>query len=204
MGGGAALGRLRVGAAYAFLQPCRLEKVSVGLLRKLRSGLKERRLRFSERAVTKPLTLKENQGNQYNMKLREVMTKDPVYIKPDTTLQEAASKMRELDVGLLPVGDGVKLRGMLTDRDITIRAAAEGLDPKSTRVEDVMTKEVLYAFEDQDIEDAVHSMEEKQVRRLIILDRDKNMTGIVALADLATRTSDEHEKAEVLEGVSKH
>lgn len=137
------------------------------------------------------------------MKISEIMTKDPNYIGPDETLQEAARRLRDLDVGMLPVGDGVKLKGMLTDRDITMRVIAEGIDPKTVRVADVMTPEVIYAYEDQDIEDAAKIMDDKQIRRLIILNRDKDMVGIVALADLANRTRDPKVESDALEGVSK-
>ena len=78
------------------------------------------------------------------------MTTEPTYIGPNETLQEAARRLRDLDVGMLPVGDGIKLKGMLTDRDITVRVIAEGIDPKTLRVSDVMTPEVIYAYDDQD------------------------------------------------------
>jgi len=136
------------------------------------------------------------------MKLKEVMTREPQYLKPEASLQDAARTMKALDVGLLPVGDGKRLKGMITDRDITIRGTAEGCDPAHTAVADIMTPDVVFAFEDQDVAEAVEIMEERQIRRLVILDADKNMTGIVALADLATRTSDHGEKAHALEAVS--
>ena len=129
------------------------------------------------------------------------MTTDPVYIKPETTLQEAAAKMRDMDVGMLPIGDGVKLKGTVTDRDIVIRAVAEGKDVSSITVKDTMTPDVLYAYEDQGVEEVVSLMKDKHVRRLIILNRDKDMTGIVALADIAKHAEDEH-KAEAVKGVS--
>lgn len=137
------------------------------------------------------------------MKISEIMTKEPNYIGPNETLQEAARRLRDLDVGMLPVGDGIKLKGMLTDRDITVRVIAEGIDPKTVRISDVMTPEVLYAYEDQDVEEAAKMMEDQQVRRLIILNREKDMVGIVALADIATRATDSEVESEALEGVSK-
>jgi len=138
------------------------------------------------------------------MKLNEVMTKDPQYITPDLTLAEAARKMRELDVGFLPVGDGVKLKGMLTDRDIVLRAVADGIDLNTAKAGDFITEQVLYAFEDQDVEFAYETMRDKQVRRLIILNRDKDMVGVVSLGDLATRTDDVAKQSEALAGVSRH
>lgn len=137
------------------------------------------------------------------MKINEIMTKEPNYIGPNESLQEAALRLRDLDVGMLPVGDGVKLKGMLTDRDITVRVIAEGIDPKTVRVSDVMTPEVLYAYDDQDVEEAAKIMHDQQVRRLVILNRDKDMVGIVALADIANRAKDPGVESEALEGVSK-
>lgn len=137
------------------------------------------------------------------MKISEIMTKEPKYISPDDSLQEAACQLRDMDVGMIPIGDGVKLKGMLTDRDITVRVIAEGVDPQTVSVSDVMTPEVIYAYEDQDVEEAARIMEEQQIRRLIILNRDKDMVGIVALADLANRTKDPKVESEALEGVSK-
>ncbi|MEX2579533.1 MAG: CBS domain-containing protein [Verrucomicrobiales bacterium] len=131
------------------------------------------------------------------------MTRNPEYITPETTLQEAAKRMRDLDVGLLPVGDGSKVKGMLTDRDITVRATARAWDPKSGVAGEVMTPEVVYAYEDQELEEAIQIMEDNKIRRLIILDRDRNMAGIVALADLAVLTEEADQKAEVLEAVSR-
>ncbi|MFW5883366.1 MAG: CBS domain-containing protein [Verrucomicrobiota bacterium] len=137
------------------------------------------------------------------MQIKEIMTPNPLYLKPDTKLHEAAQKMRELDIGLIPIGDGNKLQGMLTDRDITVRAVAEGKNPQTTSVSEVMSGEVFYCFEDQELEDAVETMEKQQVRRLIILDRDKMMTGVVSLGDLATRVSERAPEARALEGVSQ-
>lgn len=137
------------------------------------------------------------------MKISEIMTKEPKYIAPDESLQEAARQLRDMDVGMIPIGDGVKLKGMLTDRDITVRVIAEGVDPQTVSVSDVMTPEVIYAYEDQDVEEAARIMEEQQIRRLIILNRDKDMVGIVALADLANKAKDPAVESEALEGVSK-
>jgi len=137
------------------------------------------------------------------MKISEIMTKEPKYIGLDQSLQEAAQLLRDLDVGMIPVGDGVKLKGMLTDRDIAVRVVAEGLDPKTVRIPEVMTPEVIYTYEDEDVEEAARIMEEKQIRRLIILNRDKDMVGILAVADLANRARDPEVESEALEGVSK-
>ena len=122
------------------------------------------------------------------MKLKEIMSTEVEVVRPDSSIQEAAEKMSSLDVGALPVCDGRRLSGMITDRDITVRATAAGRDPKTTRVSDCVSSELVYGFEDQEVEEAQALMEQKQIRRLPVLSRDKQLTGIVfALADLATK-----------------
>ena len=118
------------------------------------------------------------------MQIKTVMTCESVVVGPATTLQKAAEKMADYDVGMLPVCDGGRLVGVLTDRDIAVRAVAQACDPKTTTVRDVMTREVVYCFEDQEVEEAARLMEEKQVRRLPILDRKQQLMGIVSLNDL--------------------
>src|SRR5829696_6661330 len=122
------------------------------------------------------------------MRVREVMTRGVECTSPDATLQEAAAKMKSLDVGPLPVCDNDRLVGMITDRDITVRATAEGEAPTAVRVRDVMTPDVIYCFDDQDASEAARLMEQNQVRRLVVLNRDKRMVGIVSLGDLAVET----------------
>ncbi|MDB5313853.1 MAG: hypothetical protein JWO38_8055 [Gemmataceae bacterium] len=120
------------------------------------------------------------------MLVKDIMTRDVECVRPDATLQEAARKMRDLDVGPLPVcGDNDRLAGMLTDRDITVRATAEGKDPTRTPVRDAMTPDVVYVFEDQDVRDAADTMAARQIRRVVVLSRDKRLVGIVSMADLA-------------------
>jgi CBS domain-containing protein len=138
------------------------------------------------------------------MQVREVMTRDVECASPSASIQEAARKMRDLDVGPVPVcGDNDRLVGMITDRDIVVRAIADGLDPKTTRIQDIMTPDVIYCFEDQDLEDATHLMKESQVRWLVVLNRDKQLTGIVSLGDLAVKTGDESLSGEALGHVSE-
>src|SRR3954447_24071874 len=138
------------------------------------------------------------------MQVKEVMTRGVECTRPDASLQEAARKMRDLDVGRLPVcGDNDRLVGMLTDRDITLRAVAEGQDPKTARVQDVMTPDVLYCFEDQDVAEAARLMEENQVRRLAVLNSDKRLVGIVSLGDLAVKAGDEKPSGAALGQVSE-
>jgi CBS domain-containing protein len=137
------------------------------------------------------------------MQIKEIMTREPVVIQPDVVLKEAAVRMRELDSGVMPVGRTDRLVGMLTDRDITIRATAAGKDPNRTRVEEVMTPDVVYCFEDDDLRDAARKMEEHQLRRLIVLNRDKRLVGILSLGDLAVHTADDRLAGEVAEAVSE-
>jgi CBS domain-containing protein len=136
------------------------------------------------------------------MQINDIMTQYVEVISPEISIQEAAKQMRSLDVGVLPVCNGDRLVGMLTDRDLTIRAVANGRDPKTTTVEEAMTAEVAYCFEDQDTEEAERVMEKHQIRRLAVLARDKRLVGIVSLGDLAIK-DDENHAATTLERVSE-
>ena len=137
------------------------------------------------------------------MQLKEVMTRNVEVIGPEATLADAASRMDALDVGPLPVCENDRLVGMITDRDITVRATAMGEDPKTTRVRDAMTRDVLCCHEDDDVREATRLMERNQVRRLPVLNREDRLVGIVSLADLAVWTGDEQLSGEVLERVSE-
>ena len=137
------------------------------------------------------------------MQVAEIMTRDPEVVTSDFILKDAALKMQQLDVGLLPIRDGDRLVGMLTDRDITLRATAEGRDPTKTQVREVMTPEVVYCFEDQDVSEAAKLMQEKQIRRLPILNREKRLVGIVSLGDVAVHSSAEKIVSETIKGVSE-
>ena len=137
------------------------------------------------------------------MQIKDVMTRGVEVVRPDETLQQAARKMKSIDVGPLPVCDGERLVGMITDRDIIVRATAEGRDPKTTPVKEAMTPGVVYVFEDQDIEEAALLMRQRQIRRLVVLDRNKRLVGILSLGDLAEDIEDEQLSGQVLEGVSE-
>jgi CBS domain-containing protein len=137
------------------------------------------------------------------MQVKDVMTRDVTTIGLNATLEEAAAKMSVLDIGPLPVHDGETLVGVITDRDIIVRAIATGLDPIQARVSDALTPVVIYCFEDQDVSVAERLMEENQVRRLVVLDRDHQLAGIVSLADLARRTEDEAQIGHVVEAISE-
>ncbi len=137
------------------------------------------------------------------MLLRDLMTRDVQVIDPGTPLAEAARTMRELGVGSLPVCDGRVLVGMLTDRDIVTRATAEGRDAGQTTVAQAMTPRVVFCYEDQDVRDAAALMEQEQIRRLPVLNRRRELTGIVSLADLAVDDDDVRLSAEVIRAVSR-
>jgi len=120
------------------------------------------------------------------MKLSEIMTREVVILQPDDSLQSAAKKMRDHDIGFLPVCDGETLLGVLSDRDITIRALADGMDVNIMLGRDLMTAPAIYCFEDQDVSEAAGIMEENQIRRLVVVSRDdKRLVGVISLGDLA-------------------
>src|SRR3954447_9505952 len=135
------------------------------------------------------------------MKISEVMTRDVQTVRPDHPVQQAASFMLSADAGSIPVTDGQRLIGMITDRDIAVRAIAKGYGP-DTPVRDVMTDEVICAREDDDVEDVASRMSEAQVRRLPVIDQDERLCGIVSLGDLS-RETDDQTASEALEGVSE-
>jgi CBS domain-containing protein len=124
------------------------------------------------------------------MRVSEVMTRGAECTRPDASVQEAARRMKELDVGSLPVCDNDRLVGFVTDRDITVRATAEACSPAGTCVRDVMTE-------------ASRLMEENQIRRLAVLNRDKRLVGMMSIGDLAVKTADDRQTGETLEQVSE-
>ena len=135
--------------------------------------------------------------------LKDVMTPRVEVIHPGATLEDAAQKMKAFDVGVIPVCDGERLVGMLTDRDIVVRVIAEQRDPKRMAVRDAMTPQVTYCFDDDSVEKAAMLMVEKQIRRLVVLNREKRLVGIVSLGDLAVHTENTQLSGEVLEYVSE-
>lgn len=124
------------------------------------------------------------------MKIKELMTVDAEVLDPGSTVEEAAQTMADADVGSLPVLRRGKVVGMLTDRDIAVRVVAEGLPPRQTRIERVMTSDVVSCSEDDDVETAARIMSENKIRRLVVVDDAGEFAGIVALADLALRTGE--------------
>src|SRR5258708_19299542 len=123
------------------------------------------------------------------MRVAEVMTRDVQTVSPSDTIQKAAATMDNLNVGALPVCDGERLQGVITDRDITVRATAAGQSPSETKVGDVMTGEIDCVFEDDDVEEAVNKMKARQIRRLPVINREKKLVGVASLANLPTNTN---------------
>ncbi|MHC4474846.1 MAG: CBS domain-containing protein [Planctomycetota bacterium] len=137
------------------------------------------------------------------MQVKEIMTGDVETIDCGALLTEAAQTMKTLEVGALPVWENDRLVGMITDRDIVLRAVAAGREPSNVYVRDIMTPEVFHCFEDDDVYEAARMMEEKSVHRLLVLSSDHKPTGFISLADFAVKTRDEHLAWEVLERISE-
>ena len=137
------------------------------------------------------------------MKVSDVMTRGVEVVHPQSGLPEAAMTMRRLDVGALPVVKEGRLEGMVTDRDIAVRAVAEGRDLATTLVGDVMSPGVVSVQEDDDVETAAQLMADRQVRRMPVIGRDRKLAGILSLADLAVERRAQKAAGTALEGVSE-
>jgi CBS domain-containing protein len=135
------------------------------------------------------------------MKVSEVMTREVQTVRPDQPVKEAASFMLSTDSGSIPVTEGGRLIGMITDRDIAVRGIARGYGP-DTLVRDLMTNDIVCARDDEDVEEVATRMSEAQVRRLPVIDENEKLCGIVSLGDLSRETDDET-AGQALEGVSQ-
>jgi CBS domain-containing protein len=120
------------------------------------------------------------------MKVDAAMTREVRLVRPDQTIREAAQLMAEIDAGAIPVTDNDRLVGMITDRDIAVRAVAQGKPPEA-RIRDVMSPGILYCFDDQELDEVATNMGKNQVRRLPVIDHDKRLVGILSLGDLASK-----------------
>jgi CBS domain-containing protein len=136
------------------------------------------------------------------MKVREAMTSNVCIADPEQSIREAACLMADIDAGALPVGENDQLVGMITDRDIAVRAVAIGQSPE-TKIRDVMSKEVLYCFEDEDLDDVARNMSNVKVRRLPVLNRDKRLVGILSMGDLALN-EDAKTAGQTIAHISEH
>jgi CBS domain-containing protein len=137
------------------------------------------------------------------MKVKELMTKEVEVVHPDDSLMEAARKMRVRDIGFLPVCDGDRLVGTITDRDLVVRSIADGINPNTSLRPDLVTSPVVYCYDDDSVEDAAQLMEQHQIRRIVVVGRqDKRLVGVVSLGDIATNGT-KKTSAEVLQSVSE-
>jgi CBS domain-containing protein len=119
------------------------------------------------------------------MKVREIMTSNVECLGPQASLIEVAQEMKSLDVGFMPICENDRLVGTVTDRDIVIRAVADGLDANTCRARDIMSRDIVYAFEDDDVKTVAEKMREKDVRRILILDKAKRLVGVVSIGDIS-------------------
>src|SRR5215213_3906148 len=131
------------------------------------------------------------------MKIKDVMTRAVETVRPDQSIQEAAAKMKTLDVGPMPVTEGDRLVGMLTDRDIVIRAVADGRDARTTKVRDAMTSDVICCKEEDDVKEAAKKMKDRQIRRLVVVDAGQKVCGIVSFGDIAVDTHNDKMSGDV-------
>jgi CBS domain-containing protein len=126
------------------------------------------------------------------MKIKDIMSKDVQVVAPDTLLHEVAQKMRQNDCGSILVAKDDRLLGVITDRDLALRCVAESHHPAETRADQVMTPEIMYCRDTDEMEDVAQNMIKNKVRRMPVLDKDKRMVGIISLGDMASHSTDEH------------
>ena len=139
-------------------------------------------------------------------KCSDVMTDNPVYALPDDTVEKVAQLMKKEDIGPVPVVDdeqNKRLVGIVTDRDLALKVVAEGRDPQTTKVEDVMTRKLITCRPDDDVESAMKAMAQYQLRRIPVVDNDNRLVGIISQADVATRVDEPEKTAEVVKEISE-
>jgi CBS domain-containing protein len=124
------------------------------------------------------------------MQVKEIMTRDVETVRRDTLLTDAAERMRTHDIGILPVWDGEQLQGIVTDRDIAVRAIVKNQQPELLRCQDVMTQNVVFCFEDQEVTEAGRIMQDHKIRRLPVINRQRHLVGIISIGDIALGTGD--------------
>jgi CBS domain-containing protein len=137
------------------------------------------------------------------MEIREVMTQGVEVVRPNETVKDAAKKMKQLNIGSLPVCNGNRLEGVITDRDIAVRLVAEGLSPAKTKIRAIMSSGVTCCFVDQSVEEAVTTMETHAIRRLPILNKEKELVGMLSLGDVSVRTAGSEDADLADEGLRK-
>lgn len=137
------------------------------------------------------------------MKIRDVLTANPKICSPDTTLMDVACMMRDNDTGFIPVCDGDRITGVITDRDMVVRGLCKGVDARQAKVRDCMTTNICWIQQDQDIKDAIAVMEERKIRRMLVMDAAKRLVGVLSLGDLAEAKGIRNLAEELLERVSE-
>jgi CBS domain-containing protein len=137
------------------------------------------------------------------MLAKEIMTTKPELLPPNATLTQAADQMRSHDYGFIPVGENDRLIGAVTDRDIVIRGIAIGKDPNKVTIKEVMSEDIQYCFEDDDVKEVAQKMENMQIRRLVVLDKNKRLTGVISLGDIATKCKNRELSGELTDAVSQ-
>ena len=137
------------------------------------------------------------------MKVKDVMHSGVTWIEPDTSVRDIAKKMREQDIGAIPVGENDKLIGMVTDRDIVCRGLANGRDASKLTARDVMSKGISYCRSNDDLDDAIDEMSKKHIRRLTVIDENKRMVGMLSVGDIS-RKADKRHCVDFLQAVSAH
>ena len=137
------------------------------------------------------------------MQISEIMSRDVVIVSPSDSLQMVAQKMAEIDSGIMPVGEKDRLVGIVTDRDIVLRAVAKGKTPGKSTARDVMSPDIKYCYEDETLENAARNMSTLQVKRLPVLNREKRLVGIVSLGDLAMEPKADEQSKDALVGISQ-
>jgi CBS domain-containing protein len=135
------------------------------------------------------------------MKVSEIMTTNVECVTPETSVSELAEKMKSLDVGFLGVCDADRIAGTVTDRDIVIRGIAGGKDLNSIKARDIMSKEVHWCFENDDVKDVAEKMRDKEVRRMLLLNQNKRLVGVVSIGDIAK--VEEQESGKTLKDISE-
>lgn len=135
--------------------------------------------------------------------IKDVMTLEVVTLAPTAKAKDAAALMRSLNIGAIPICEGTRLMGMVTDRDLVLRVMAEGLNPEHETIQTIMTSDVDYCYEDQTVEEAAQVMQDRQVRRLPIINRENELVGIVSLGDVAVKGTDRMTTATALEEISQ-
>jgi CBS domain-containing protein len=137
------------------------------------------------------------------MQIHEIMTQTVESAHPSLPILKAAEKMRDLDIGFLPICENDKLVGTVTDRDITIKSVAQGRDPRVAPVSEIMRPEVFFCCEDDDVYDVAQQMQEKEVRRMVILSRDRRLVGVVSLGDIAAMLMEKEVAGETLSQIAE-